>query len=209
MNEGWGTDWLPPSIQRRAALDDAREAREARAAEAERERAIEARREQALSDYAAGANLRGEALDVMALAAGRVPHRTVSDVLTAAAAAAEADDRRDEMHAWRNGHGEPEKIHVEFVGDPNIITPAARSGTGWKIAQRARHFNDLLQARAQLKAAERAAEQSRLDYGFVCERRNREDDDPVVVASASRRRSAPAADDGLRFRGGGFVVGIQ
>lgn len=166
---GWGAapSFLPPGVARRAAQDEAREAIAAKHAEAERELLAEERHNRAMTLYREQAEARGEVFDVLALARGEVRGRSVPEILAGAAASAAADDRRAEMHAWRHGHGEPEKLHVEFVGDPNIITPAARSETGWKIAQRFRHFRDLLEARDQLKAAERAAEQSRLDYGLI------------------------------------------
>jgi hypothetical protein len=84
-------------------------------------------------------------------------------------------------HAWREGHGEP--VHIE-VGEPVIHTPAARSVTGRAIFNRARRFRDLLAARRQLERAERAAWQSRNDYGVVegVTVRRREDRDDVVFA---------------------------
>jgi hypothetical protein len=101
----------------------------------------------------------------------------------------------------REGYGEPAQLtHVEF-GEPRILAPTARSATGLRMFNRARHFRDKLKAEAALLAAERAAEASKNDYGFVCERRGREDGDPVVAVTASRRRGGTVpADSGLRFR---------
>lgn len=161
MTEGWGTpSWLPPGVARRAALDDAREAREARAVAAERERLIEQRRERAVADYVADASLRGEHLDLAALAEGRVPGRTVADVLAAASAAADADDRRTEARLHREGHGEPERLHVEF-GDP--VIHSARSATGLAMFNRYRRWQDRQEARRAAEAAEVAAH----DWGLV------------------------------------------
>jgi hypothetical protein len=189
--------FLPPAVARRMARDDAREAIEARRSEADREAQAEERHERALDTYRQQAEARGEVLDVMALARGEMRGRGVSEILASAAAAAAADDRRDEMRAWRDGHGDPEKLHV-FVGEPNIVTaPAARSATGWKIFNRARHFRDMLDARRQLEQAERAAWQSRNGYGLVdnVTVRPREDRDNVVFArhAAASSTSRPAA----------------
>jgi hypothetical protein len=78
------------------------------------------------------------------------------------------------MRAWRDGHGDPEPLHV-FVAEPRLLAPAARSATGRKIATRARRFWDVLEARRKLAAAEVAAQASKDDYGFVCERRDHRD----------------------------------
>lgn len=170
---GWGTGWLPERIARRAALDDAREAREAREAEAERERRAEERHNRAVADYMADCQARGEQVDALALASGRLPGRTVADVLASARAAGDLDDRRTELRLHREGYGEPQKLHIEF-GEPVIHgAPAARSG--WlAVWHRNRRFTEWQQKRAEAEAA-RAALDSELDYGLVCERRERRD----------------------------------
>jgi hypothetical protein len=116
----------------------------------------------------------------------------------AVAGDSQAEDLVTEARLRREGHGDPEPLHVEF-GEP--VIQQARSETGLRMFHRARRFRAVLEARRQLEAAERAAEASKNDYGFVCEQRTREDADPVVAVSASRRGARRAArDDGLRFR---------
>jgi hypothetical protein len=164
MNECWGTDWLPPSVARRAARDDAREQREAHAADAERERRVEDAHQRHLALAAEQAGLRGDVVTALQLATGQVRGRSVAEILDAGRLAGDRDDVIAAARLHRDGHGTPEPLHVE-VGEP--VLHQARSETGWKIANRARHFRDLLDARKALAAAERAAEQSRLDYGLV------------------------------------------
>jgi hypothetical protein len=179
---GWGApDFVPPAVARRMAREDAQEARETRLAEAERERLAEERHQRAMTLAVQQAEVRGEVLDTMTLARGEVRGRAISEILAAAVAAGAAADRGDEIRAWREGHGEP--VHIE-VGEPVIHTPAARSVTGRAIFNRARRFRDLLEARRQLERAERAAWQSRNDYGVVegVTVRRREDRDDVVFA---------------------------
>jgi hypothetical protein len=165
---GWGlTGQLPPAIQRRMAAADAAEYRIEREQEAERERLAEEWHQRAVTLAVQQAEARGDVFDVMALARGEVRGRSVGDILAGAVAAAEAGDRRAEMRLYQEGHGQPERLHVE-VGEPNIIhAPAARSVTGRAIFNRARRFRDLLEARRQLEAAEQAAWQSRHDCGLV------------------------------------------
>jgi hypothetical protein len=196
---GWGTPaWLPPGVVRRQAQEDAREALESKRAAAERELRAEERHAAAMELYREQAEARGEVLDVMAMARGEVRGRSVEDILAAAVAASVVEDRCAEMRAWQQGHGEPEKLHVEFVDDPVLLAPAARSSIGLRIFNRARRFGEAQRTRA---AAEAAARASANDYGFVCERRSRDDDDPVVAVTASRRRGGMVpADSGLRFR---------
>jgi hypothetical protein len=162
---GWGLpDFLPPAIARRALRDDAAEVRESRRAEAERERVAEERHQRALSLAVEQAAQRGEEISAMALATGQVRGRSVQEILTAASAAAARDDLVAEARLHRDGHGVPEPVHVEF-GEPQILH--ARSDTGRKISNVARHFHDVLEARRQLAAAEKAAAASRNDYGLV------------------------------------------
>ena len=72
--------------------------------------------------------------------------------------------------AWEKDHprpptGPPEKLHA-FVDDPVIQGSAARSEARGKIRTRARKFRDLLDARAALERAEKAAWESRNDHGL-------------------------------------------
>jgi hypothetical protein len=216
MTEDWGAPaWLPPGVQRRIAREDAAEARESRRAEAERETRVDEYRQRALAMYRDQAEARGEVVDALALARGEVPGRSVQDVLAAAVAASARDDARESARLHRDGHGDPEPVHV-FVGEPRIGT-AARSEAGRKIATRARRFRAVLEAKRALAAAEAAAEASRDDHGLVAGvRLQRPMPEP---RSRSRRSASVAADDvprnadgsyaGLRIRhSGGPVVGI-
>jgi hypothetical protein len=172
---GWGVpDFLPPAVARRMLRDDAREVREAKQAEAERETRAEERHQRAMALYAEQAELRGEVVTAMQLASGQVPGRPIAAILEAARQAGDRDDVITAARLHREGHGEPERVHVE-VAEPVILAPAARSIAGRAIATRARRFWDVLEARRKLAAAERAAEASKNDYGFVCERRDRRD----------------------------------
>jgi hypothetical protein len=196
---GWGAapSFLPPAVARRALRDDAREAIEARRAEAEQEARREELRQRALSLYAEQATARGELVSAVALATGQVHGRSIAEILEAGRLAGEREDLVMTARLHREGHGDPEPLHVEF-GEPRILTPAARSSIGLRIFNRARRFGEAQRTRA---AAEAAARASADDFGFVCERRPREDADPVVVVSASRRRGGVVpADSGVRFR---------
>src|SRR5947207_3229110 len=76
-----------------------------------------------------------------------------------------------------------------------LPAPAARSATGLRIFNRARHFHDLLAARRQLEAAEKAAIASSNDYGLVdgVVVRSRDDDDRIVAVPTSERRRRDAS----------------
>jgi hypothetical protein len=188
---GWGVpSFLPPAVAARALRDDAREALEARRAEDERERRAEERHSAAMALYAQQAEARGEVLDVMAMARGEVRGRSVQDILAAAVAASEVEDRRAEMWAWQQGHGEPERLHVD-VGEPRLLAPAARSATAMAIFHRSRRFQDWLEKRKAAEAARRAVEAEH-DWGLVdnVTVRPREDRGDVVFArhEAARRQ---------------------
>ena len=208
---GWGiTAQLPPQIQRRmidADHDDRQAERDEKAA---RERRHEEAADRVVALGIAAAHARGEYPEPMELAAMRLPADDKErDARTEAAIQHVLDTQRAQYQrelAWEKDHprppaGPPEKLHIEFVDDPELLVPASRSATGMKIFRRARAFRGLVEARRQLAAAERAAEASKNDYGFVPELRGREDGDPVVVVTASRRRGGTVpADSGLRFR---------
>jgi hypothetical protein len=164
---GWGVpDFLPPAVARRMVRADAQEAVAAKQAEAERELLAEERHSRAMALYCQQAEARGEEISALALATGQVSGRSIADILAAAVAAGDREDWVTEARLHREGHGDPEPLHVEF-GEPRLLAPAARSSTGRAIATRARRFWDVLDARRQLAAAERAAEQSKHDYGLV------------------------------------------
>jgi hypothetical protein len=178
---GWGiAAELPVAIQRRMVLAEAEEHRIEREQAAERERLAEQRRQRAMTLAVQQAEARGEYVSALAIATGQVQGRTFEQIF---AAAAEAGDREDQIAAAR-ANREAGRVHIEF-GEPNIIhAPAARSSIGLRIYHRARRFGEAQRTRA---AAERAAEASRNDFGFVCERRPREDARTVVAVPLSGR----------------------
>jgi hypothetical protein len=162
---GWGVPgFLPPAVAMRARQADAREAIAARQAEDEQEAHREELRQRHLGLYREQAERRGELVSAVALATGQVPGRTVADILAAGAAAGDREDLVTEARLHREGHGDPEPLHV-FVDEP--VIQQARSANGLRIFHRARRFRAVLEARKALTSAERAAEQSRNDYGLV------------------------------------------
>ena len=190
MTEGWGTDWLPPHIQRRVAQDDAREALESKRAEAEREVRAEERHQRAMELHKEQAELRGEVIDVLAMARGEVPGRTVEDILASARAAMARDDVITAAKLHRDGNGDPAPVHVE-VAEPRLLTgsPVRRS-----IASRSRRWQAWQEKKKAAADARKAVEAS-LDNGLIkgVTPRSR----PTAALTA---RSGPAPDDGLRFR---------
>jgi hypothetical protein len=149
---GWGAGapWLPPAVRAAQLREDAAEARESRRAEGEAETRREAAHEQALAMYRAGAEARGEVVNAMDLAAGRVPGRPLADILAGAAA---LGDRQDALEEARRGRSDAEPLHIEF-GDPVIHHPAARSEHAVAIRRISRRWNES-------RAANRAAAEKR------------------------------------------------
>jgi hypothetical protein len=209
---GWGIpSWLPPQARRNLIQVDHDDRQAARDEDTELAQRREEAANRALALGIANARARGEDLALMELATLRLPaddeeraERTRDAIQYVIDTQREQDQRE---RAWEKDHpappaGPPEKLHV-FFDEPRLPAPTARSATGRAIATRARRFVDVLEARRKLAAAEAAAQASKNDFGFMCERRgrSRDDDDGVVVVSASRRRGGPVArDDGLRFR---------
>jgi hypothetical protein len=207
---GWGAapGFLPPAVAMRMLRADAQDEIAAREAEAEREAHREELHQRHMALYQEQAAVRGELVSAVALATGKVPGRTVAEILAAGSAAGDREDLVVAARLHREGNGDPELLHVE-VGEPTILH--ARSKTGWKIFNRARHFRDLLDARKALAEAEKAAERSRNDYGLVEGVTVRAKEDPVVVVSPNRRRSDSdwGPYDGPRFRDGGPIMGVR
>jgi hypothetical protein len=199
---GWGTapSFLPPAVAARATRDDAREAVEARHAEAERERQAEERHQRAIALYAQQAELWGEVVTAMQLATGQVSGRSIADILAAASAAADRDDVITAARMHREGHGDPEPLHVEF-GEPRILAPAARGSVGQKIASRSRRFTDWQEKRKAAEAARRALESS-LDHGLVegVNPRPREDRDVIFARHQYERACAEIGQRPVSFR---------
>lgn len=200
MSEDWGIpDWLPPTARRAAVAAELADQREDRAAAADRERLAEERHNRAMAAYRDSAEARGEVVDVIALAAGEVRGRSVHDVLAEALAASARDDARDARRVHRDGHGEPERLHVDF-GEP--VIHQARSETGMRLFTRYRHWKDAQDAK---RAAEAAAERSRDDRGLVdgVTVRSREETSPVVAVPLAQRAEWET-ERAFRGRMGGY-----
>jgi hypothetical protein len=105
-----------------------------------------------------------------------------------------------EARLHREGHGDPEPLHVEF-GEPRIaISPIKRS-----ILTRSRHWQEWQDKRKAAEAARRAVEAEH-DLGLVDGVTFRRRSEP---AAGSERADGPVpGDSGLRIRGGGPIVGI-
>jgi hypothetical protein len=159
---GWGVpSFLPPGVARRAAQDDAREAIEAKHAEAEREVLAEERHSRAMAAYCQQAELRGEVVTAMQLATGQVPGRPISAILEAARQAGDRDDVVTAARLHQQGHGEPERVHVE-VAEPVILSsPVKRT-----IASRSRHWREWQERKTAADNA-RAAVKAELPNGLL------------------------------------------
>jgi hypothetical protein len=117
---GWGVpSFLPQAVAMRMRQADAQEAVAAGEAEDEAETHREELRQRHLGLYAQQAAARGELVSAVALATGQVSGRTVADILAAGAAAGDREDLVTEARLRREGHGDPEPLHVEF-GEPTI-----------------------------------------------------------------------------------------
>jgi hypothetical protein len=104
---GFGdASWLPSSVQRRLAVEDRTEAREAKAEEQAREARHDERREAGLAAYRAGCEQRGEVVSAMTLATGQDIGRSMSDIFTDARAAGDREDARAAALERRLGGGE-------------------------------------------------------------------------------------------------------
>ena len=115
---GFGmAEWLPQRIQRQMMVQDAAEAAEAKRAEAERATAADDRLGRALELYRSGAEARGEVVSAVALATGEGLGRSIGDVLSGLAAAADRQDGREA--AQRRARGEREPVEI-FYGEPQI-----------------------------------------------------------------------------------------
>jgi len=91
---GFGMDFLPPSVQRRMAVEDAAEAKQARQEKQEREVRREQLHDSALQAYRAAAEARGEVVSAVALATGQAGGRSLADIFDSVIAAADQEDAR-------------------------------------------------------------------------------------------------------------------
>jgi hypothetical protein len=202
----WGIPpWLPERVARRCIREDALEAKAAREAEVTRGELAEARRAEVIAAYVSERHALGDTVDLLALARGDSPGRSINEILTAAVAASAREDLVSDTKLRRDGHGVPALVHVE-VGEPRILTGAARSSVGQRIFNRERHWRDWQAAKKAADAARRAVEAEHehgLPGGVTFRRRSES-------AAGSERASGPATGaSGVRIRGGGHVIGIQ
>jgi hypothetical protein len=127
---GFGSPvWLPLSVRRAQAAEERAEAQQARAAERALAERVEARRAADLAMIASEAEDRGERLDPVELAVGRITGHSLADALESAQARWERDDARAEIEARKRG--EP----LAFVGA--LEDPATRSGPAMTATRRA------------------------------------------------------------------------
>jgi hypothetical protein len=135
---GFGTSWLPASVQRRIAVEEQAERREARDAERAREARAEAAGDKALAAYRQQAEGRGEVLSAMALAAGEGIGRSIEAVLGDAMAAADREDARQRSRDRRED--------VCFIDAEPVIAGASRSAwpeSEWELNRMLRQADEL------------------------------------------------------------------
>jgi hypothetical protein len=146
------------------------------------------------------AELRGEDISVIDLAAGRVRGRPLADVLAGAAA---MGDRQDAAEAWRRERGEAERVEC-FVSDPVIHHPTARSEHAVTMRRLYRRFTESRQANRV--AAEK---RRRLDAELLPLQEtvtlSRPAPDPVAPPWEATRSDT---SEDIRIRYGGPVTGI-
>ncbi len=211
--------WLPASVQRRMAPEDAHERAEARRAKLERADQADQARERSLAAYRAAAEQRGEVVSAMALASGEVTGRDLGDVFADATAAADREDARQRARDRR------ESGEVVFIDEP-VIRDAGRSEPLWtyEMDRELRRAHDLhgdlvqVMARADYPSALAAARRhsphrhtaARSEYCVYCTEGGVDDDtsrllhsDPefnVPVTTPEQARQAELAE---RTRYGG------
>ena len=112
--------WLPLSVRRAQAAEERAEAQEARQSARALAERVEARRSADLAIFAREAEDRGERIDPVAIAAGRIMGRSAADVLESARLASEREDAMAEAEARRT-RGE----RLQLVG--LLEDPAART----------------------------------------------------------------------------------
>jgi hypothetical protein len=139
--------WLPLNVRRAQAAEERAEAQQARAAEREKSERVEARRSADLTMLAAEADARGEYIDPVAVAAGRVTGRSTADVLEFARLASERQDAMAEDEA-RKSRGEK----LNFVGlleDPATRSVPAMTTTRRAIERTSERFTAAVTAAAE------------------------------------------------------------
>jgi hypothetical protein len=113
--------WLPAGVQRRLAVEEQAERREARNAEQEQAERAEQSHDKALNAYRAAADARGEVVSAMALATGQGIGRSIGDVFADARLAAEREDGRAAAKQRR------EDGEVVFIDREPVLHGASRS----------------------------------------------------------------------------------
>jgi hypothetical protein len=144
---GWGSPvWLPLSVRRAQAAEERAEAQEARAAERALAERVEARRSADLQMAASEAEARGDRLDPVELAVGRITGHSLADALESAKARWERDDARAEIEARKRG--EP----LAFTGlleDPATRSTPAMTATRRAIEKTSERFTAAVTARRE------------------------------------------------------------
>lgn len=121
--------WLPLSVRRAQAAEERAEAQQARADKRALEARVEARRAADLAMIASEADGRGERLDPVELAVGRIAGHSLADALESAKARWERDDARAEIEARKRGE------RLQFTG--LLEDPATRSTPAMTATRRA------------------------------------------------------------------------
>jgi hypothetical protein len=190
---GANLDFLPRRVRLAQLAEERAEAQEAREAERDLAERVEARRSADLTLFASEAEQRGEYIDPVALATGRVTGRTFAEVLEAARLAADREDERAAAEA-RRARGE----RFTYVGE--LADPSARSRPMTPVRRAIEKQAEAFRASV---AAERLAEERRAEL---------EDRVPSLREphwSRQRRRSASRGCQGTRIRNTGWVVGVR
>lgn len=166
---GFGVDWLPPTVQRRIAVEDRQEARAARQDARDREARLADRHDRALAAARDRAMLRGEEVPPQAMVTGEGLARTVAETLADAAAQGAIEDART---ASRERHERGEErvwIEAEPVGARRAASdwPGSEYELGrlidqadelhrWRIAFEARHGYRSVESTEAERSANRA-----------------------------------------------------
>jgi hypothetical protein len=127
---GWQPAWLPLSVQRAQRAEERAEAQQARESARALAERVESRRAADVAMFASEAEARGEYVDPVALATGRVTGRSAADVLESARMASEWQDAEAEREERRK-RGE----RLQFVG--LLEDPSARGGVPMTETRRA------------------------------------------------------------------------
>jgi hypothetical protein len=186
MQSGWYAQQLPVRVRARIEQEEAHERVLAAAEEQARADRAEEWHQRNLSLARDWAEARGDVVSALQLARGEVRGRSIQDIFAGAIEASARQDAVDSARLHRDGHGEPERLHVE-VGEPQLhyaVTPAKRA-----VLNRSRRWREYQERRAAAEAA-RAALDAELDHGII----------DGVELNREREPQAPAYLDGRPLR---------